>query len=474
MINTTRRRFLQQSAASCIAAPFLGSLAMLPKMSQAQSNDYKALVCLFLFGGNDHNNTIIPYDEPSYSLYHQIRSGGAAYPNEGGIALGRSSLTSTRLTPTVALPNQKEFALHPNLTGLTSLFHQGVCAPLLNVGPLNVPMTRTQYNSQNRTLYPLPPKLFSHNDQQSIWQSSSPEGSTVGWGGNLGDYMLMDNANDVFTCISVSGNNVFLSGDRTVNYNVSTSGPVAIVPTKANPWGSEATKNTLNQILKQSPKTNPMYELLTQIQARSIDSETLLSSAISTVQLNTSFDNESLSNQLKTVAKIIARSSTLGMKRQVFFVSLGGFDLHDHLMTKHGPLLTKVDRAISSFYNATVELGLDQNTTLFTASEFGRTLSSNGDGSDHGWGGHSFIIGGAVNGGRFFGTIPSIDIGSTEQDHVGQGRLIPTTSLDQFAATLALWFGVDQDSLPQILPNLNQFGRSMYGIDYSINLGFLR
>jgi len=475
--NPSRRKFLSNSSKVALmasATPFISTLSMINEAAAQSASDYKALVCVFLFGGNDYANTVIPYDDNYYNQYHTIRAGGATGQGAAGIAIAKSDLTNTLLNPTLALANNRQYPLHPSLINMSQLFNSGLAAVQLNVGPLIVPLTRTQYSSSDRITYPIPPKLFSHNDQQSIWQSSSPEGSTIGWGGNIADLILNQNNNQTFTCISVAGNTVFLAGDSTIAYNISTGGAIAINGVKNSVYGSSAVQNVLSTLVQQ-PHSNLLANEYNKITSRSISCESQISSALSGVSLSTAFDStNSLANQLKMVAKLIAARGSLGNKRQVFFVSLGGFDLHDNLITQHAKLLTQVDNAMNSFYQATVELGVSQQVTAFTASDFGRTLTSNGDGSDHGWGSHHFVVGGAVNGKSFYGTPPSVDIGNTAQDHVGQGRLIPSTSVDQYAATLAKWYGVSDSDLYNILPNLHNFGARANRLDYPTDLGFMK
>jgi uncharacterized protein (DUF1501 family) len=435
----SRRDFLRRSghfALGSAALPFALNLASIGEAAAftAGAGDYKALVCLFLFGGNDYANTVVTYDNASYDKYSAIRGGGAGRM-AGGIALGQAALTPTLLSPTAApvdvLGVSRQFALHPSMTALAGLFNNGKAAVQLNVGPLIKPLTRTEYNSSNRTLYPRPDQLFSHNDQQSTWQSSSPEGSTVGWGGRIGDRVLATgglNTSSVFTSISVAGNAVLLSGVNALQYQVSTSGAIKITP---------ATNN-------------------------SVYGSTALPAALKTLI------------QMKMVARLIKGRSTLGARRQVFFVSIGSFDMHDNLVAQHPALLGRVSDAMAALYDATVELGVENQVTSFTASDFGRTLASNGDGSDHGWGSHHFVVGGAVNGQKFYGTPPPVSVGNSttlpdDQWHVGQGRLLPSTSVDQYAGTLAKWFGVDAGEMATVLPNLANFG----GAGYPTDLGFM-
>lgn len=470
----TRRAFLRRSTQLGLAGtalPFALNLAAMGEAAAFTATDYKALVCVFLYGGNDYANTVITYDDDSYNKYATIRGGSGQ--SGGGIAIAKADLASTLLNPTTALAAGRQYALHPAMTGLAGLFNAGKAAVQLNVGPLVVPLTRAQYSNSNRALYPLPPKLFSHNDQQSVWQSSSPEGSTVGWGGNLGDLALSSNGNSLFTCISVTGNAVFLSGDSALSYQVSTGGAIAINGVKSNVYGSSAVRGALTALIQQtSPQV--LENEYNRVTTRAITAESQITAGLAGVTLATAFPaNNSLADQLKMVARLIGARSTLGTKRQVFMVSLGGFDLHDNLIAQQPTLMRRVSEAMAAFYDATVELGVADKVTAFTASDFGRTLSSNGDGSDHGWGSHHLMVGGAVKGKAFYGKAPPVSVTNTadanDQWHVGQGRLLPSTSVDQYAATLAKWFGVSNTELAGVLPNLSHFG----GADYPIDLGFM-
>lgn len=475
----SRRAFLRRSAQLALsgtALPFALNLAAIGEAAAFDATDYKALVCVFFYGGNDYANTVVTYDDPSYNQYSTIRGGGAGQ-SAGGIALAKANLGATLLNPTAALAGGRQYALHPAMTGLANLFNSGRAAVQLNVGPLVVPLTKAQYSGSDRVNYPLPPKLFSHNDQQSIWQSSSPEGSTIGWGGNIGDLALAGNGNSLFTCINVTGNAVFLSGDSALSYQVSTGGAVAINAVKNNVYGSSAVKTALAGLVQQA-RSHTLENEYNRVTARAVGAEAQISTGLASSTLATPFPtNNSLADQLKMVARLIGARNGLGAKRQVFMVSIGGFDLHDNLISQHPGLLGRVSDAMTAFYNATVELGVANKVTAFTASDFGRTLASNGDGSDHGWGSHHFVVGGAVKGQAFYGTPPPVSVGSTaaaqDQWHVGQGRLLPSTSVDQYAATLATWFGVADGELSGILPNLRHFGVAAARPDYPTNLGFM-
>jgi uncharacterized protein (DUF1501 family) len=466
----TRRLVLQrglQLGAMGVATPLAINLAAIGEAAAFDSSDYKALVCIFLYGGNDYANTVVPYDAANYALYHQIRAGMGGEA-AAGIALARADLAATALTPNggPALTDNLQYALAPQLAGLKSLWDSGRLAVQLNVGPLIQPTDITQYRSTNRVANPLPPKLFSHNDQQSVWQSNGSEGAVTGWGGRMGDIALSSNStNALLTCISASGNAVFVAGQNALQYQISTGGAIkirGIDPTQTN-WA--ALRTALNSLITRNSAhvLEKEYAIVTR---RSIDFESVVNGALAGVTLPTATNNmfgtgNPLASQMKIVARLIGARTALNLKRQVFFVSLGGFDNHNLLMQDHPRLMERLNQAMSAFYQATVDLGVANQVTTFTSSDFGRTLSSNADGSDHGWGGHQFVMGGAVQGGRFYGTAPHVSIQTDDQ--VGQGRLLPSTSVDAFGATLARWFGCAPNELPGILPNVGRFPNTDLG-----------
>lgn len=460
MSHWTRRLVLKrglQLGAMGVATPLAINLAAMGEAAAFDATDYKALVCIFLYGGNDYANTVVPFDPTNYALYHQIRA-GAAGEDESGIALGRASLAATALTPLggQVLTDNLQYALAPQLAGLKTLFDAGKLAVQLNVGPLIQPTTLAQYLSTNRVANPLPPKLFSHNDQQSVWQSEGSEGSTIGWGGRLGDIALSSNSsNSLLTCVSASGNAVFVAGRDALQYQTSPNGAIKITALGG------GLRDAVNAIILRSG-THEFEKEYVRVTQRSISMESIVNGALANVNPATSFGSGNpLANQLKIVARLIGAHGALGLRRQVFFVSIGGFDNHNLLMQDHPNLMQRLNDAMCAFYAATVELGVASQVTTFTASDFGRTLASNADGSDHGWGSHHFVMGGAVNGGRFYGTAPHVSLQSDDQ--VGQGRLLPSTSVDQFAATLARWFGCSATELPGILPNVKNYSNTSLG-----------
>ena len=445
--NASRREFLKRASAlsaSGVAAPFAINLAALGEAAAANGTGYKALVCVFLYGGNDYANTVVPYDGASYALYQAQRA---------AIAIPQASLAGTVLNPALALGGGRQFALAPEISGLVPLFDAGKMAVLLNVGTLIQPTSKTQYTNKSA---PLPPKLFSHNDQQSVWQSSSPEGSRSGWGGRMGDLFAASNGNATFTCVSASGNAVFLSGQSAVQYQVTSNGSVPLNGLKNPLFGSSACSAALRTLVT-APRTHLFESEHTRIMTRSIDADVQLTTALAgTAPLATVFPSgNTLAGQLNMVARMIAARSSLGAKRQVFFVSIGGFDTHDNLLQDHPALMGQVGPALTAFQAAMTELGVADLVTTFTASDFGRTLTTDGDGSDHGWGSMHFVLGGAVRGRAFYGTPPVI--ANNGPDDVGQGRLLPALAVDQFGATLGKWFGVSDTELATVMPNLANF-----------------
>lgn len=454
----SRRAFLKRSAALGIAggaAPFVTNLAAIGEAAAATASDYKALVCVFLFGGNDYANTLPPYDQASYNLYAAARQ---------NLAHGRDTLAATLLNPSTALAGGRQYALSPTMAPLVPIFDAGRMAVVLNVGTLVQPTTKAQYTANSVRL---PPKLFSHNDQQSYWQASNPEGATSGWGGRLGDLLQSGNGTATLTCINATGNAVFLSGRTAIPYSVGTTGPIALLNNGSTLFGSTAAASTLRTLMT-GTNANMFANEHATVSKRALDTYAQVNAALAGAPV-ANFPlfptGNNLASQLQIVARLISVSQELGAKRQVFFVSQGGFDLHDNLLAQHPGLLGNVANAIRAFYDTTVALGVADRVTTFTGSDFGRTLQSNDDGSDHGWGGMHFVAGGAVNGRRFYGTPPAI--GNNTPDDVGQGRLLPTISVDQYASTLASWFGVSASNMSTVLPNIGNYNPSTW------NLGFV-
>ncbi|MFK8024690.1 MAG: DUF1501 domain-containing protein [Ilumatobacter sp.] len=423
----------------------------------ADPQGYRALVCVFLYGGNDHHDTFVPNDSAGYAAYRNAR---------GGIARNRADLLDIR--PTDGFSGAGTFGFAPELRRLHGLFERGDVAVLSNVGTLVRPLTKRDWENQADR----PPQLFSHNDQQSYWQSSSPEGSTTGWGGRIADLLLDGNAaNSAFTCTSVAGNAVMMSGRDALQYQVS---PRGVTQLRSDTFRYDPMNAGIREIMQMSrPELFPAS--YSDISRRALDAADGLDAAVTAVDgrhdlarhFSLQSDNRTetqLSAQLHMVAKLIAAGrDQLGLKRQVFFVSIGGFDNHNGLAREHPALLRAIDSSLAGFHAASTSLGAADQVTTFTASDFGRTLTSNGDGTDHGWGGHHLVMGGAVRGNRVYGSVPVI--AEDGPDDVGRGRLLPSTSVDQYAATIATWMGAGSSELSAVVPNIDNYAVQ--------NLGFL-
>ncbi len=456
MSELSRRAFLQRLGyltTAGVANPFTISLMGMAEAAAQNATDYKALVCVFLDGGNDHANTLIPIDRDNYNAYRKIRQ---------DIAIDQSK--ALPLIPTTSLSGGLKWGFHPQLDRLNSLFHLKKLAVVQNVGPLMQPTSLNQF--KNKTV-PIPGMLFSHATQKKTWQSTANQAFKEGWGGRIGDLILSQNSQAVFSCISTANNALFLTGDQATPLNIVSNGIIPIKPARENArlYGSRECASALRELIT-SERSNIMENHLNSVTKRSIEAEQKMSSALKSAgAFKTKFSgSNSLAEQLEVVAKLIKARSSFGNKRQVFFVSLDGFDTHANLLSRHDTQMSLVNDALASFYEATEEMGMAQNVTTFTASDFGRTFSSNGNGSDHGWGSHHMIMGGAVNGREFYGNSPEIGLNTAED--AGQGRLLPTTSVDQYSATLAKWFGVPSSDLRLISPNLYKFNNQ--------DLGFMR
>ena len=445
MYLTTRRTFIRQAACAALGtAGLVNTVWDLRKLSAAtlSGGDYKALVCVFLYGGNDGNNMLVPNDASGYASYAAGRT---------NLAIPQSSL----LALTVQNGDGKSFAFHPSFPELQTLFNQGKLAIVANVGTLVAPVTKQQVLSGGSAV---PLNLFSHSDQAVQWQTSvSNQGSSTGWGGRTADLLGSLNSNSkISLTISLAGTNMFEVGNTVRPYSISPSGGVPLL--------NRSIKDGLQQLL-----ALPHYNLFEQAYAdtlmRAIADSDLLSAAFASASpLQTSFPATTLGNQLKMTAQLIGARDYLGMQRQIFFCAVGGYDTHAAQLPAQASLLSELSQALNAFYLATVEMGVDTQITTFTASDFGRTFGSGGTGSDHAWGNHQLVLGGAVRGGELYGTFPSLQ--HDGPDAVDGGRWIPTTSVDEFSATIASWFGVAGSDLPAVFPNIGRFANP--------NLGFLR
>ena len=468
----SRREFLKMAAAlsaTRFAPPLALNLAALGESAAATATDYKALVCVFMIGGNDNFNTLVPYDAPNYAIYAQQRP---------AIATAASALAPTLLTPAQALPGGEQFALSPALAPLLPLFDAGQLAVMLNIGTLIEPIaSAAAYASASATS--LPPQLFSHLDQRAFYQSEGPVGNTSGWGGRIADLFAAGNGNSLFTCISPAGESLFLTGLNSETYAISpTGGAIPIQSIVAPLFGSSACQDVMKTITT-AHRTDANGNLANLFEAtyadvvnRSLVGQQILGTALP-AQTLTSFPKTTTTNlsaQLSMVARVIAarNAAGIGATRQVFMVGAGNFDTHNGLLTAQPPLLSDVAVSMAAFYAEMNALGVQSNVTSFTVSDFGRTLNSDGDGSDHGWGSVHFVVGGAVKGRNFYGTPPVLPPNLTTRGplDVGRGRFIPTLAVDQFAATLGSWFGVSDADLLTIFPNLANFNAGTRNVGF--------
>ena len=471
----SRREFLGSACCAAVGATgllsTLGSLRLMGAVASPDNgptvppiagapigSDYKALVCLFLNGGNDANNLIIPTGS-DYAAYASARS---------NLALAQSSVRA--ISPKNS--DGRTWGLHPAVAELQALFNSGQAAFLANAGTLVYPTTKAQYTAKS---VPLPPQLFSHSDQQVQWQHSVPDKPTsTGWGGRIADLLNTFNSSDqISMSISIAGKNTFQVGNLVSQYAIGTGGATTLAgsTTSLTPTSLDGIRFRAQKDIFAQSQSGLFETAFASASGDAIVSSDLLNAVLAaSTTLKTTFPSTSTGNQLKMAARMISASSALGLKRQIFFVQLGGWDLHAGQLTgtdaatgAHADLLAQVSLAVNAFYNATVELGVSNQVTTFSASDFGRTLRSNGDGSDHGWGSHHFIVGGAVKGGSLYGKMPTLTVNGP--DDTGLGRWIPTTSVDEYAATLATWFGVSATDLSTVLPNIGRFAKP--------NLGFL-
>lgn len=446
----SRRQFLGQASCAAVGSTALFSTLLNLRMANTAaaqgvpaSGDYKALVCLFFAGGCDSYNMLMPYGDAEYNEYAAIR---------GDLALNKA--VNEILPLTLANPIGKELGVHHQMPEIQSLFNNGNAAWLANVGTLVEPTTKAQYQAESVIL---PLGLYSHSDQIRQWQTSVPQDtSAIGWGGRTADLLHSLNNNDNISMnISIAGNNTWQAGNEVFEYSISPNGSVG----RSNydqPWGvNPAMSSAIDHQLAADYK-NLFESTFAKSSKGAIDAHLEFSAAIDGVaDFQTEFPNNYLANQLQMVARSIAAHTDLSMQRQTFFVQFGGWDHHDEVLNNMNGMVPMVSQAIDAFYSALGEINEQNNVTLFTASDFGRTLTSNGEGSDHAWGGNHLVVGGAVNGGNVYGSYPDLYEGSTLD--TGRGRLIPTTSVDAYFGELALWFGVSPQDLPTVLPNVTNF-----------------
>jgi len=409
-----------------------------PAMAQsAGAADYRALVCVFLFGGNDANNMVVPLDETRHASYRRARP---------ALALERSALVPL---------GDSGYGAHPAMSALRPLFEAGRAAVVANVGPLMVPTTAAQARSRS---VPLPSNLYSHSDQQLTWQSALADTpGRNGWAGRFLERLVAEGVtNRGYSALSLAGSNLWQSGDRgLVPYRVSSSGDFGF--DFFDPAGTDPLSVAVSSLLRET-QVDPLAHTWVQMMTRSIDNQRILSDALSASALATAFPGSGLGRQLQMAARLIGARHRLGLQRQCFFTSLGGFDTHgDDQLQRQNELLGELAAAMAAFQAAMAELGVEREVTLFTASDFGRTLATNGQGTDHGWGAHQWVLGGSVRGARVVGRFPELAVGGA--DDVGQGVWVPSLAVDQLAGELGRWFGADEALLDDVLPRLRQFER---------------
>ncbi|MDO4906125.1 MAG: DUF1501 domain-containing protein [Lautropia sp.] len=468
----SRRHLLKSGLGLAVSGPaaFALNLANMNAAVAQTAGDYKALVCLFMHGGNDHANTVVATNGDSWKNYQAMRGGtiALAAPGSGGNALlpitpgNLASFGNSGLT----------LGLHPRLSKTQALFQARKLAIISNVGPLVEPTTAEQYRYMQTRV---PRRLFSHNDQQSTWQTFSPEGNAAGWGGRMVERLASThNASALFaSAISAGGSPAaWLAGRQISPYSIPTEGAIGVQ--FLGDMGIGAREQALRAVLNAERSGNLLAQTFANLHRRTLDYQSTLqqglidenhSSLLAVPDLAESAGTKNpLAIQMRLMARVIASRNSIGIRRQIFFLNMPGFDTHDDQQYAHTRLMGQLDQALDYFDRQMTALGMQNQVTLFTASDFGRNMVSNGGGTDHGWGSHHFILGGAVDGGRLYGRFPTFGVDAG--DDVG-GRLVPQYSVEQYAAVLGRWFGLTQSELYDALPNLMNFPRDS-------GLGFMK
>ncbi len=512
--NASRRHFLRQAGAMSAlvgsgAAPLALNLAALGSAAaQAAAGEYRALVCLFFYGGNDSFNMVLPTDTTSWQAYSATRTQAPdpialLAPGTAPVltaAAGSPARLGGVLPIAPANAQGRSFALHPLLGAMQTLFDTDKRLAILpNIGPLIRPTNKAQYGQSD---FPKPPRLFSHNDQQNTWQALGPEGVTRGWGGLMGDLLAPQNSLPIFTAVSATGNAVWLAGNSILQYQVNSTGAVPLgVNTAGQVYGSADVGAALLRIVQSSRTTHPFDTDVASVAKRSIDAELTLRTALrapsdpafGTAPASGNYNQANdpklrylnpltgveAANGLAQQFQVVARLIDAGLrgasqaKRQVFFVSVGGFDTHDFQNRTQADLMARVGQAMKYFDDTMGNLNARGQVTTFTASDFGRTFTSNGDGTDHGWGSHHFVMGGAVKGGDLYGRFPILSIKNTNNnnfdgspDQLGNGSLLPAIAVEQLGNTLGHWMGLSDTQLAGIFPNLASFDASVRDLGF--------
>ncbi len=513
--DASRRHFMRQAGAMTAvvggsAAPLALNLAAMGSAAAQSAGEYRALVCLFLYGGNDAFSMVLPTDSASFGAYTATRNQAPdpiallapGTPANAAAAAGSPARLGGVLPIAPARAQGRSFALHPLLGAVRTLFDTDKrLAIISNIGPLILPTTKAQYTLSS---HPKPPRLFSHNDQQSTWQALGPEGVTRGWGGLMGDLLAPQNALPIFTAVSAAGNAVWLAGNSVFQYQVNIGGAVPLgVNAAGEVFGSADVGTALQRIVSTARTGYPFDVDLAAVGRRAIDAELTLRTALrpasdpafgtAPVSGNYNAANDPKLRYLNpltglqaanTVAQqfqVVARMIDAGLRgatqsrRQVFFVSLNGFDTHDFQNRNQADLMARLAQALKYFDDTLGNLNARSQVTTFTASDFGRTFTSNGDGTDHGWGSHHFVMGGAVAGGDLYGRFPVLGPKNANNnnfdssaDQLGNGSLLPAISVEQLGNTLGRWMGLSDPQLAGIFPNLANFDASVR------DLGFFR
>ncbi len=439
-----------------------GSMRMLSMTSMWNSatfydNDYKALVCLFLSGGNDSYNMLVPLDNRAYNDYATTRS---------ELALDKSKLLKINPLNT----RGKKYGLHPSLQNMQQLFESRHLAFLVNIGALIQP---TEPEEVRKKSVPLPLGLFSHSDQQKHWMTAMPHRRTsVGWGGRIADRMRDVNPdNSISMNISISGSNIFQQGESTIEFTVSPRGNTFGYYNygKEDYWRYYVDYSRGIDSLSEARYNDLFRDTYAGIMRNARDAYILFSEALHSIDpISTAFPESRLGDAMKRIVEIIQANKVLGFRRQIFFVRMGGWDNHDELLNNHEDNLRVVDQAVGAFWQALEEINATQNVVLFNMTEFARTLTSNGNGTDHAWGGNVFVLGGPVRGKRIYGEYPSLALKADRM--IYRQALVPTRSIDEYFAELAKWFGMHDSDIHEIFPNLSNFHEMRRGLPF----GFLQ
>ena len=452
-ININRRNFLKNSILSSVGATtWLGVGSQFGMINAALANNstqaagYKALVCIFLHGGNDSFNMIIPNSDNGYAAYQNTRQ---------NMAIARETL----LPVSPLNPVSDSYGFNPALAPIQELFNQGDLAVVNNIGTLIEPANKTDIFQGN---VQLPPQLFSHNDQQRHWQTAWPQqNQSTGWAGRMAD-LVADNNTNLSMNISLAGTNFLQTGINGGAYSMSSNGaPLMAALTPGVEAGNEERLALIQSLTNQSQHLFEKEYGATISRASELSS--LVNAALGDAPAMSSFfsNQNSISNDLAMVAQMISVEQLLPQPQQIFLVGMGGWDTHDNQIIAHANQLNALSQAMADFNSALESINKNSEVTTFTMSDFGRTLTSNGDGTDHGWGGVQMVMGGAVDGGKFYGDLPELTLNSN--DDFGDGRIIPTTSADQYAATIARWYGLNDSELNVVFPNLSNFNNNDLG-----------